>query len=181
VSIILVLVIVGVRLSIFFESLVQVILDHRGICMRAIVVGVMLVAIFISPANATLASIQDRMRMSVSIADYIHDSLSNSFKTDDVELGPAAVERNFALADWRSADGKLHGQVSFFYLCDHWNVGQVSTGRPLRAQDLIAPPKSVRQIGSIPAKIASKLAAELAQLELRHVTYLKPAHFGITC
>jgi len=144
----------------------------------SIVVGVMLVALSVSPANAAQATVQQRMSLSVSVADYIHPGKSNPFKTDAVELGAAAIEGRFALADWRSADRSAHGQVSFYTVCDQWYVGIVSMGRPLTAQNLVGPPQLE---SSVPSAIASKLVSELAQLEDLHIEYLKPAHVGITC
>jgi len=145
--------------------------------MKAFVVGAMIVLLSASPISAAQASIQDRTRMSVSIADYIHDyGKSNSFKTNAVELGPAGVEGHSALADWRSADGKHRGQISFFYLCDHWNVGKISTGQPLRAKDLVG-----QALSSMSTRTAAKLIADLKQLESQHVAYLRPAHNEVSC
>jgi hypothetical protein len=126
------------------------------------------------PASAEQASPKDRARMAVSIADYIHDGdygKSNPFKTGAVEVGAVVIESHWALADWRSADGSTHGQVSFFYECDHWNVGAVSIGGALSVQNLIAR----KGLGQMPAPAATKLAAELTQLESQEIAYLKPA------
>jgi hypothetical protein len=150
--------------------------------MRAIVVLVMLVVVSISPANAARASVKDRMRMSVSISDYIHyhdRGKSNAFKTDAVEVGAAAIEGQFALADWRSADGRARGQVLFFYVCDDWNVGAISTGRPLSIA--MVRMQSPFLAAHLTEKIASKLAAEVTRLEVQHVAYLKPTHPRPTC
>jgi hypothetical protein len=146
----------------------------------------MLVVVFISPANASQASIQDRMGMSQSVADYIHNrdyGKSNPFNTNTVEIGAAAIEAHhsaeeytrYALADWRSADGKVHGQVLFYYLCDHWNIEAVSSGRPFSAQGLI------EQAKRLPAATASKLVDQVVQLEKLSIAYLKPAHPGFSC
>jgi hypothetical protein len=145
------------------------------ICMRlAIAIGVMIVVVSISPANAAQASVRDRMLMSGSASDAIY-----KFKTSDVEIGAAVTGGQFgqyALAEWRSARGKLHGQVSFFYICDHWNVGKVSTGRPFRARDLVG-----NGGFGIPGATASKLVAELKQLDDQHIAYLKPARAAGGC
>lgn len=104
--------------------------------MRAIVASVILIVIGVSvaPTYAAQAALQERTQMSISIADYIRDvGKPNPFKTHLVELGAATVEGHWALADWRSPDGKVHGRISFFYLCDHWNVGKVITGQAFRA------------------------------------------------
>ncbi|HME81814.1 MAG TPA: hypothetical protein VKF82_07030 [Candidatus Eremiobacteraceae bacterium] len=132
--------------------------------------------------DARQASVQERLAMSVSIADYIHYhnyyGKTNPFKTEAVELGAAATEGRFALADWRSADDREHGQASFYTVCDTRFVGTVSTGRPLTTQNLVGQPKLE---SSVPAPIAAKLVAEVAQLEDLHIAYLKPAQWGTTC
>lgn len=145
--------------------------------MRAIIASVMLIAVFIAPAYATQASLQDRTRMSISIADYIVDvGKPNPFKTDLVELGAATIEEHWALADWKSSDGKVHGRVLFYHLCDHWNVGKVVTAQGLRARDFVG-----QGIPGLPSETAAKLVAELSQLENQYLVYLKPAHAGPTC
>ena len=145
--------------------------------MKAFIFGLMLVLVSASPINAAQASVEERTRMSVSIAAYIHDfGRSSDFKTDAVELGPTAVVGNSALADWRSVDGKRHGQISFFYLCDHWNVGKISTGQPLQAKDLVG-----QGLSNMSTKTATKLLADLKQFEKQHVAYLKPAHNEGSC
>lgn len=122
------------------------------------------------------ATIQDRARMAQEIADDVHyDGKSNVFKTDAVELGAAAIEGNTALADWRSADRTKHGQVYFFYICDHWNVGKVSIGRPLTARELETNHYSAHAVDT------TKLIAELKKLESHGIAYLNPPHFGATC
>jgi hypothetical protein len=138
----------------------------------------------IAPAFAQQASLQDRTRMAVSIADYIHDGdydrsqgRPNPFKSDAVELGAVAIQGHWALGNWRLADESIHGQVFFFYECDHWNVGNVATGSSLKVQDLVA-----RQgVGRIPSPSAARLVADLVQLESQHVAYLKPAKPEMTC
>jgi hypothetical protein len=97
--------------------------------MRSILLCVLLGAVTISPVIAAQATVEQRLRMSVEIASYIRDfGKRNEFHTERVDLGPTAIEGNWALADWRSDDGKLHGQVSFAYICDHWNLEKVRLG-----------------------------------------------------
>jgi hypothetical protein len=146
--------------------------------MRAIVLISMLLAIFsASPCDAAQASLHDRSRMSVAIADYIRDAgKSNDFKTDLVKLGPTVVEGNWALADWQSEDGKRRGQVSFFYVCDSWSVGKVELAQPFRVRDLTG-----HHFGDVPEKTAAKLVTDLKQVEKLHVAYLKPAHAELGC
>ncbi len=145
--------------------------------MSAVIISAMLLAILGSPAYAAQASLRERTEMSISIADYIVDAgKSNPFKAHSVELGTATIEGHWALADWRSADGKVQGRVSFFFLCDHWNVGKVITRRDLRAHDFVGGGMS-----GIPAEASGKLVAELSRLESQHVAFLKPARAGPSC
>ena len=145
--------------------------------MRSTVVSFLLVLLTISPTNAAQASVQDRERFSIVIASYIRDlGKSNEFETKFVELGATVVEGNSALADWKSEDGKLYGQVSFFYLCDGWNVGKVVLARHLRAQDLKG-----HSLGNVPETVALKLVEELKELEKQNVAYLKPGRAELGC
>lgn len=124
------------------------------------------------------ASIADRTGMSVEIADYIKDAgRANEFKTGAVEVGAAAIEGQTALADWRSADGKERGQVTFFHSCDHWNLGRVSIGHAITANGLHAS----HLPGSPSVDDAIRLVDELRRLEVRHVAFLAPARAGISC
>jgi hypothetical protein len=145
--------------------------------MRRILLSLMLVIVSISPVIAAQATVQDRMRMSVEIADYIRDSgKSNEFHAGSVNLGAAVIEGHWAIADWRSEGDKLHGQVAFAFLCDHWNLERVTIGRPLRVQDLVG-----HHTGGSPVAIAEKLVADLKSLETQHIAYMKPAHAGVEC
>ena len=145
--------------------------------MKSILVCVLIAIVGVSPANTARATLLDRTRMSVEIAGYIRDvGKSNEFKTKFVELGAAAIEGNWALADWRSEDGKQRGQASFAYLCDHWNLEKVKIGHPLHAQDLVG-----HRLGGAPVAFAEKLVADLKLLETQHIAYLKPAHSEVGC
>jgi len=120
--------------------------------------------------------------MSTVIADYIRDArhldTPNAFKSTSVELGPTAVAGQsgygrYALGDWRSADGRAHGQVYFSYECDGWNVGEVSLGRPLRANELIS--------WHTPSNVQEVLVTELLKLEACRIAYLSPAVPSVSC
>jgi hypothetical protein len=146
--------------------------------MRAAAVGSLIILASISQAIAGSASVSDRTDMAVEIATdiryYQKAGLPNPFRTKAVELGPTAVEDgksagSLALADWRSADGKTHGQVLFYGMCG-WHVGSVSVGHRLAANDA-----KVFSGFLVSAKDFSKLAADLAALEPQHVAYLNPA------
>lgn len=127
------------------------------------------------PASAKTASAQERVQLSVAMADAINDghSAKSPFFSGakSVEIGAATVDHPWALADWRSTDGKTHGQVLFRYLCDHWNVWSVtSTLTPA-------------QLGhhGVPKSIATTMVADLSALEAQHFAYLGPARPGVTC
>jgi hypothetical protein len=153
--------------------------------MRAVAVGLVLMFISISPASARQASDRERMEMAVEIATLIRykieTQVTSIFKTNAVELGPAAIEMSqaygdVALADWHSADGSVHGQVMFIDMCG-WQLKAVSLGRRLRAQDYQAQSGPLTPV----AKVFSKLSADVIELEAQHVAYLKPARPLIGC
>jgi hypothetical protein len=137
----------------------------------------------VSAANARRATVEDRTEMAVEIATDIHFDQKylspNPFKTNAVELGPTAIEDSttfgdIALADWHSADGRVHGQVLLINMCG-WHVKAVSVGRRLRAQDYTG------RADPAVTNILSKLSADLTVLEAQHVAYLKPARPVIGC
>jgi hypothetical protein len=146
--------------------------------MRAFVAGLLLAAVCISPAYGAVASLGERTDISRSISaelsrEYYKEA--NPFGTNAVEIGATVIAVDFyhALADWRSADGKRHGQVFLTTKgCSLWYFDEVSVGKPLTAQELISP--------ITPPKIATELVAELNKLEAEHVAYLKPVT-GPTC
>lgn len=125
-------------------------------------------------ANAAQASAEDRMQMAVAIATDIHDSgNTNAFRTKVVELGVAAIERPWAIAEWRSVDQTVHGQVLFKYFCDHWNVNDVSTGSLAQMRLLTAQ--------GVSTATAAKLVADLTKLRGQPVAYLKANRAGTNC
>jgi hypothetical protein len=125
--------------------------------------------------SAEQASIVERSWMAASIAGYIKDGdygrtrgRANPFQSNVVQIGAAVIEWPFAVADWRTLGGSVHGQVSFFYLCDHWNVGVVKT-RSIRSTELI----SSTAPQTLTASTATALTAELAVAEASPVAYLR--------
>lgn len=120
--------------------------------------------------------------MAVEVANYIHDVHNRAFHAGSfsgataVQIGAAVIEQPGALADWRAANGKAHGQVAFLYVCDHWNVLKVSNGGPLRPEQIV-----VEQPFPITRSVADKLVAELAELETKNVAFLKPARAHPGC
>jgi len=148
---------------------------HR--LMNVVILNVILVFAGSASVIAGQASVETRVRLSETVASYIHDyPKSNGFQTNLVEIGAAATDGQFALADWRSVDGKPHGQVAFYYLCDHWNLGKISMGSPLSVQDLVGVGFS-----AVPRAVASKLVSDLRALEVEHIAYLKPAKATGSC
>jgi hypothetical protein len=133
---------------------------------------------FAQPVSAKQASLQDRLLLSQTVANYINDPDYKGYKyfngAHAVEIGAAVIEGNGALADWRSVDGKNYGQVAFFHLCDAWNVLSVSNKVPLRAEQ-------IRSHWGITKNIASVLIAQLRALEPKHVVYLKPPQAQQSC
>ena len=139
--------------------------------MKRTVTVIALLIIIMGSAYAKQASLEDRLRLSQTVANYVNDPEVKGYKhfkgARAVEIGAAVIEGNSALADWRSVDGKDHGQVAFFYLCDGSNVRSVSRKVPLR-------PEQIRTHWGITKNTARTLIAQLRALESKHVAYLKP-------
>jgi hypothetical protein len=132
--------------------------------------------LFFQPVAAKQAADRDRIAMSVEVANYIHDpygvgSHPNAFGgSSKIEIGSAAIEWPYALADWRSTDGKYRGQIAFWYMCDHWNVGPITIGRRMSPKELVAMRPGDKE------PVPAALIAELQKLEARHVAFIQPAH-----
>jgi hypothetical protein len=128
------------------------------------------------PSMAKEASDRDREQMSIEIANYIHDpygveSHPNAFGGGHrIAVGAAIVQGTYALADWRSADGKHWGQVAFFYMCDNWNIGPITNTRRMSVRELSAMTRSAHD-KAVPAK----LIAELTVLENRRIALMPPS------
>ena len=139
------------------------------------------------------ASTKDRSEMSVEVATYLHDPYHdgsdhpNAFGgSTKIEIGAVDVEEGhfklsgydvgyrYALADWRSADGKRWGQVAFRYECDHWNIGPIAVGRRMTVADLIAMTRENKNE-------ATKLIADLQPLEERHIAFMPPSQPANGC
>jgi hypothetical protein len=129
-----------------------------------------------NPVMGKEASDADRKGMSVEIATYIynpyHDERHpNAFGgSTRIEIGAADIEESphgrYALADWRSADGKRWGQVGFLYACDHWSIGPITVDRHMTQRELAAWGQE---------KTATKLIAGLDQLEQQHIAFVPPS------
>lgn len=150
--------------------------------MRAFVLIAMIAVASTGSGSYRAATVAERSALSTQIANYVHYrdfGTVNPFGTASVELGTTAVyvdKEGFAqeaLADWRSEDRRRYGQVQFYYLCDHWNTGAVSSGRSLHASEMGG-------IGTSRQSFAG-LIAELSRLEQRTVAFLPPVHFTSEC
>ena len=137
-----------------------------------------LVVFFVQPVSAEQASLQDRLLLSQTVANYINDPDYKGYKhfggARAVEIGAAVVEGNGAIANWRSIDGKHYGQVAFYHRCDSWNVLTVSNKVPLQPRQVIMP-------GLITKRAAIMLIAQLGALETKRVAYLKPPRAQVSC
>jgi hypothetical protein len=120
-------------------------------------------------AFAAQATAAQRQELAQAVADAIHANATTFHQLKAVEVGAAVVDGYNALADWRSTDRTQHGQVSFYLACDHWNVGNVSFGRPLTAAQV--------ESGDHPfgKPDGNKQLAELAALDTQNIAYLKRA------
>ena len=123
------------------------------------------------PVYSATASIADRARIATAIATEIRDNGPGIFRTKGVELGPAAIERPWAIADWRSVDGNVKGQVILVYRCDQWNVRGIIAGA-FNSQELAA--------RSVPPVKVTQLLADLSELK-REVAYTKIGRPGLSC
>lgn len=148
--------------------------------MRTILIAVLLLVVAISPALADKASVEDRMGMSASISNCIHDRVrgcaTNPFKTISVEIGAAVLTLRYgvALADWKSADGTKRGQVFLSTKgCQLWNVGPVSVGRALSSDELSAYLGEHLSWVQSPKQVATNLVRDLAQIDAQNVAYLR--------
>ena len=138
----------------------------------------LIVLLFAQPASGKQASFQDRLLLSQAVANYVNDPDFKGYKyfngTRAVQIGAAVIEGIGALADWRSVDGKHHGQVAFLHRCDSWNVLRVSNNAPLRAEQIATD-------GGLTRSIARVLVAGLSALESQHVAYLGPQRAQVSC
>lgn len=124
-----------------------------------------------SPAHSATASATEQARVGTAVANEIHDNGPGIFGTKNVQLGPVAIERPWAIADWRSMDGNAKGEVIFLSRCDSWSVRAMVAGT-FNAQDLAA--------RGVPSDKASQLLADLSRLQ-RDVAYTKIGQPGLSC
>jgi hypothetical protein len=140
-----------------------------------------------SIAIGKAASDTDRRQMSVDVATYLHDPyhVDNDHPrafggSTKIEIGAVDVEEQtfhvqglehydrYALADWRSRDGKHWGQVSFYYTCDHWGLSAITIGHRMTLAQLLGMPEER-------TTTAAKLIAELPNLEQQRFAFIPPS------
>lgn len=101
---------------------------------------------------------------------------ANDSRLGSVEIGGGYVEGGWAVASWRSVDGKRRGQAVFFYICDHWNLAETRAGAFTRS-DLSRLPR----LQPLTPTIAARLEADSINLQRTHTAYLPPSHRTPTC
>lgn len=125
----------------------------------------------VAQAYAATASTAEHARLATAVANAIRDNGPGIFRTRDVDLGPAAIELPWAIADWRSVEGNSKGQVIFRYFCDSWNVAGIAPGT-FNAQELAA--------RGVPPDKATRLLADLSR-SAHDVAYTKIGQPGLGC
>ena len=123
------------------------------------------------PASAATASASDRAAMSVATANYLVKVKDDLLSHGGAEIGAAAIEGDWAIADFRSGDGSEHGQLLFKRGCGRWVMRIAMEGSSLDVDDLTS--------YGVPSDAARKLVSEIPQQ--RQVAYLaaqKPAGAG---
>jgi hypothetical protein len=93
-----------------------------------------------------------------------------------VEIGGGYVEGSWAVASWRSVDGKRRGQAVFFHMCDHWNLAEARAGvfrKPYLSR--------LHRVQPLTPQIAALLEADSLKLQRVHTAYLPPSHRTPAC
>lgn len=152
----------GVREGLNIETLVR--------CALSVLATATLLAASPSPTYSATPGFE-QARMATAIANEIRDNGLGVFKTKNVELGQVAIERLWAIGNWRSVGGDIRGQVIFLYRCDSWNVHSVIAGA-FSAQELAAQ--------GVPAGKAAQLLAAPSESH-REVAYTKIGQPGPGC
>ena len=101
---------------------------------------------------------------------------ANDSQLGSVGIGSGYVEGSWAIASWRSADGKRRGQALFFHICDHWNLAETREGVFTRS-DL----SRLHRVQPLTPQIAAQLEADSIKLQRIHTAYLRPSHRTPTC
>ena len=101
--------------------------------------------------------------------------VANDSRLGSVEIGGGYVEESWAVASWRSVDGKRRGQALFFHICDHWNLAETKAGAFTKS-DL----SRLHRAQPLTPKIAAQLEADSIKLQRTRTAYLPP-HRTPTC
>ena len=101
---------------------------------------------------------------------------ANDSQLGSVEIGGGYVEGYWAIASWRSVDGKRRGQAVFFHVCDHWNLAETREG-VFTKSDL----SRLHRVQPLTPQIAAQLEVDSIKLQRVHTAYLPLSHRTPTC
>lgn len=143
-----------------------------------------------TPAAALLILLLATVTLPASARPATHRELvafsresANDSRLGSVDIGSGFVESDsawsWAIATWRSGDGRRHGQALFFYMCDHWNLTEVTTGVFTKSQLLRVSYEMASM--TVSPKLAPKLAADSIELQHTRTAYLPPSRPTATC
>jgi hypothetical protein len=134
----------------------------------AIVLATALLYVAALPAGVRIATHSELLAFSREAA--------NDSKLGSVEIGGGYVEGSWAVASWRSVDGKRRGQAVFFHLCDHWNLAETRAGVFTKSGL-----SRLHRVQPLTPKIAAQLEADSIKLQRTHTAYLPPSRRTPTC
>jgi len=138
------------------------------IAANAIVLTIALLYVGAQLAGARQATHDELLAFSREVA--------NDPRLGSVEIGGGHVEGSWAVASWRSVDGKRRGQAVFFHMCDHWNLAEARAGVFMKS-DLLR----LHRAEPLTPQIAARLEADSLKLQRIHTAYLPPSHRTPTC
>ena len=134
----------------------------------AVVLAIAVLYVAALPVGARKATHNELLAFSREVA--------NDSQLGSVEIGGGYVEGSWAVASWRSVDGKRRGQAVFFHLCDHWNLAETRAG-VFTKSDL----SRLHRAQPLTPRIAAQLEADSIKLQRTHSAYLPPSHRTPTC
>lgn len=137
-------------------------------CSAAVGLAIAMLYVAALPVGARNATHNELLAFSREVA--------NDSRLGSVEIGGGYVEGSWAVASWRSADGKRRGQAAFFHRCDHWNLAETRVGAFTKA-DLLR----LDRVQPLNPKIAAQLEADSIELQRAHTAYLPPSRRTPTC
>ncbi len=134
----------------------------------AILLVIALLYVAALPAGARKATHDELLAFSREAA--------NDSRVGSVGIGGGYVEGAWAIASWRSVDGKRRGQALFFHICDHWNLAETREGVFTRSHL-----SRLDRAQPLTPQIAARLEADSIELQRIHTAYLRPSHRTPTC